>query len=307
MNQTDLQKQGSITVVLSLVVNVVMAAVKLSVGLIANSHALIADGIHSMVDITSDIAAIIGIRVSHLPKDDDHPYGHHRFSTLATLFISTLVLIFCIGLAWHSLTGLVRADKIEVPGIAAAWVAGIALIIKETFYQFARRQAERLGSRLLLANATDHRADAVASLLALVAVVVAYTYPQWVMIDKVMGLVLAGWLGAEGVKLFKGASADLIDTAPEAAVLRDLSEHILAVPGAKGFHAFRARRLGDRFEVDFHLQVIETATVAEGHAIAGRVKSDILRLHPEVISVLVHVEPDVPEHRKRDGHYGLAK
>ena len=197
MNQSDIQKQGSITVALSLVVNVVLAAVKLTVGLIANSHALIADGIHSLVDITSDIAAIIGIRFSHLPKDEDHPYGHHRFSTLATLFISTLVLIFCVGLAWHSLTGLVRADKIETPGITAAWVAGIALIIKETFYQFARRQAERLGSRLLLANAADHRADAVASLLALVAVVVANTHPEWVMIDKVVGLVLAGWLGAE--------------------------------------------------------------------------------------------------------------
>ncbi len=306
MMKSDLQKQGSLTVALSLAVNVVLAVVKLTVGLIANSHALIADGIHSLVDIASDIAAIIGIRFSHLPKDEDHPYGHHRFSTLATLFISSLVLIFCVGLAWHSLTGLVRADRIETPGIAAAWVAGIALILKETFYQFARRQAERLGSRLLLANAADHRADAVASLLALIAVVVAHTYPEWVMVDKVVGLVLAGWLGAEGVKLFKGASADLIDTAPEAAVLHDLSEHILAVPGAKGFHAFRARRLGDRFEVDFHLQVVETATVAEGHAIAGQVKSDILRLHPEVISVLVHVEPDVPEHRKRDGHHGLA-
>ena len=72
------------------------------------------------------------------------------------------------------------------------------------------------------------------------------------------------------------------------------------------FHAFRARRLGDRFEVDFHLQVAETATVAEGHAIAGRIKADILKSHPEVVSVLVHVEPDMPEHRKQDGHHGFG-
>ena len=302
---TTLQREGGLTVALSLAVNVVMAGAKLSVGIIASSQALVADGIHSLVDIASDIAAIIGLKFAHLPKDDDHPYGHHRFSTLATMLISSLVLLFCLGLAWQSLAALVSGAEIATPGLAAAWVAGGALLIKEGFYQYARRQAERLGSRLLMANATDHRADAVASLLALVAVVIANVNPDWRALDKVVGLVLAGWLGAEGIKLFKGACEDLLDTAPAEHVLQDLSEHILAAPGAKGFHAFRARRLGDRFEVDFHLQVAETATVAEGHAIAGRIKADILRSHPEVISELVHVEPDMPEHRKQDGHHGF--
>ena len=300
-----LQREGTWTTSLSLAVNVVLAGAKLSVGVIASSQALIADGIHSLVDIASDIAAIVGLRFSHLPKDDDHPYGHHRFSTLATMLISSLVLLFCLGLAWQSLSALVQDVKTEPPGLAAAWVAAGALLIKEGFYQYARRQAERLGSRLLMANAADHRADAIASLLALVAVVIANLSPEWSVLDKVVGLVLAGWLGAEGIKLFKGSCSDLLDTAPAAHVLHDLSEHILAAPGAKGFHAFRARRLGDRFEVDFHLQVAEGATVAEGHAIEGRIKSDILKSHPEVISVLVHVEPDAPEHRKQDGHHGF--
>jgi len=303
----DLQRKGTLTVAISLTVNVFLAGLKLIVGFTCFSQALVADGIHSLVDIAGDIAALIGLRLAHLPKDEDHPYGHHRFSTLAALLISSLVLLFCLGLAWQSLSGLVSGAEVKQPGLAAAWVAGAALLIKEVFYQFARRQAERLGSRLLLANAADHRADAIASLLALVAVVVANMHPEWKALDKVVGLVLAGWLGAEGIRLFKGACLDLIDTAPEEAVLKDLSEHILAAPGAKGFHAFRARRLGDRFEVDFHLQVAETATVAEGHAIAGRIKADILRSHPEVIAVLVHVEPDHPEHLKRDGHHGLAE
>jgi cation diffusion facilitator family transporter len=303
----DLQRKGTVTVALSLTVNVFLAGLKLIVGFTCFSQALVADGIHSLVDIAGDIAALIGLRLAHLPKDEDHPYGHHRFSTLAALLISSLVLLFCLGLAWQSLSGLVSGEAVRKPELAAAWVAGAALVIKEIFYQFAHRQAERLGSCLLMANAADHRADAIASFLALVAVVVANVHPAWVALDKVVGLVLAGWLGAEGVRLFKGACLDLIDTAPEEAVLKDLSEHILATPGAKGFHAFRARRLGDRFEVDFHLQVAETATVAEGHALAGRIKADILRSHPEVIAVLVHVEPDHPEHLKRDGHHGLAE
>ncbi|MFN5804115.1 MAG: cation diffusion facilitator family transporter [Opitutia bacterium] len=305
MSRPD-SSEGTFTTLLSLAVNVVLAATKMAVGFAASSQALVADGVHSLVDMVTDVAAYVGLRYADLPKDEDHPYGHHRVSTLAALLISSVVLAFCAGLAWHSLNGLVAGDSAAVPGVAAAWVAGLALVVKELFYRYARRQAERLGSRLLMANAMDHRADAVASLLALLAVVVANLLPEWAVLDKVVGLVLAGWLGSEGLKIFLGACSDLTDRAPTETVLRDLSEHILAAPGAKGFHAFRARRLGDRFEVDFHLQVDEAATVAEGHAIAGRIKADILRSHPEVVSVLVHVEPDAPQHRKREGHHGRS-
>jgi cation diffusion facilitator family transporter len=258
-----------------------------------------------LVDLVSDIAAILGLKYADLPKDDDHPYGHHRINTFATLIISCLVLGFCIGLAWHSLGSLVRGEASQVPGIAAAWVAGVALLIKEGFYRYARRQAERLNSRLLLANAADHRADAIASLMALVAVVTANLNPALAVLDQVVGLVMAGWLGAEGVRLLKGTVDDLLDRAPAEAVLKDLSEHILAVSGVRGFHAFRARRLGDRLEVDFHLQVDATCTVADGHAIAGRVKAEIRATHPEVVSILVHVEPNEPQHLKSEGHSGI--
>lgn len=299
------QSEGLRTTWSSLAVNIVLAGGKFTTGLAANSAALVADGIHSLVDLVSDVAAILGLKYADLPKDEDHPYGHHRINTFATLVIACMVLGFCIGLAWHSLGNLVRGEASEVPGVAAAWVAGFALVIKEVFYRYARRQALRLNSRLLLANAADHRADAIASLLALVAVVTARIDPALAPLDQVVGLVMAGWLGAEGLRLLKGATDDLLDRAPAEAVLKDLSEHILAVPGVRGFHAFRARRLGDRLEVDFHLQVDATCTVGDGHAIAGRVKAEIRATHPEVVSILVHVEPDEPRHLKADGHSGL--
>jgi cation diffusion facilitator family transporter len=301
---TSRVQEGLLTTWLSLAVNILLALAKFTTGFLAGSAALVADGVHSLVDLVSDIAALLGLKFADLPKDEDHPYGHHRFNTLATLLISTLVLAFCGGLAWHSVSHLALGRSEAVPGIAAAWVAGAALVIKEAFYRHARRQALRLNSRLLLANAADHRADAIASLMALVAVVSAHLNPALASLDQVVGLVMAGWLGAEGVRLFRGAVADLLDTAPAETVLRDLSEHILGVPGVRGFHAFRARRLGDRFEVDFHLQVDPASSVREGHALAGRVKADILSTHPEVLSVLVHVEPDEAENLRSRGHSG---
>lgn len=303
---TPSASEGVRTTLLSVAVNVVLAVAKFAVGLVANSAALVADGIHSLVDLVSDIAALVGLKFADLPKDEDHPYGHHRINTVATLVISCLVLAFCVGLGWHSATALIAGAATQVPGIAAAWVAGVALVVKEAFYRHARRQAERLGSRLLLANATDHRADAIASLLALLAVLAAQVDPALAALDQVVGLALAGWLGAEGLRLLKGAVDDLLDKSPAETVLRDLSEHILAVPGVRGFHAFRARRLGDRLEVDFHLQVGPSCTVGEGHAIAGKVKADILATHPEVVSVLVHVEPDEAHHQDARGHSGRS-
>ncbi len=303
---TPSASEGVRTTILSVAVNVVLAVAKFTVGLVANSAALVADGIHSLVDLVSDIAALVGLKFADLPKDEDHPYGHHRINTVATLVISCLVLAFCLGLGWHSATALIAGAATQVPGIAAAWVAGVALVVKEAFYRHARRQAERLGSRLLLANATDHRADAIASLLALLAVLAAQVDPALAALDQVVGLALAGWLGAEGLRLLKGAVDDLLDKSPAETVLRDLSEHILAVPGVRGFHAFRARRLGDRLEVDFHLQVGPLCTVGEGHAIAGKVKADILATHPEVVSVLVHVEPDEAHHQDARGHSGRS-
>ena len=295
---------GLRTTWVSLGVNVVLACAKFIVGLVAQSTALVADGIHSLVDLVSDIAALVGLKFADLPKDEDHPYGHHRINTFATLLISCLVLGFCLGLAWHSLSALVSGVATPVPGVAAAWVAGVALVIKEVFYRVAQREAERLGSRLLMANAADHRADAIASLLALIAVVTARINPAWAVLDQVVGLVLAGWLGAVGLRLLKEAVDDLLDKSPAETVLRDLTEHILAVPGVRGFHAFRARRLGDRLEVDFHLQVDAASSVGEGHAIAGQVKAEIFATHPEVLSVLVHVEPDEGGHRITRGYSG---
>ena len=119
--------EGVRTTLLSVAVNVVLAVAKFAVGLVANSAALVADGIHSLVDLVSDIAALVGLRFADLPKDEDHPYGHHRINTVATLVISCLVLAFCVGLGWHSAAALIAGAVTEVPGVAAAWVAALGL------------------------------------------------------------------------------------------------------------------------------------------------------------------------------------
>jgi len=300
-------REGRAVTRLSLAVNVTLAVAKCVAGVVSGSHALIADGIHSVVDFGSDIATLVGLGLAAKPGDDRHPYGHHRFVTLVTLGISGSVLTFCVTLAWDSISRLSSPQPIAVvAGALPIAVAAVALAVKETFYQFATRQARRLKSRVLLANAMDHRADSMASLVALVALLaVRIGGPGWASADAVAGLLLAGWLGAESLKLVRQSVADLTDTAPAEDVMQDLAEHILPVAGVRGFHAFRARRVGDMIEIDFHLQVSGDISVDAGHAIAGRVKAEIMSRHPEVLDALIHLEPDSPEHLKA-GDCGLA-
>lgn len=300
MNPETRKREGVAVTRFSIGVNVALAVAKCAAGALSGSHALMADGIHSVVDMGSDFATLVGLNLAAKPGDKDHPYGHHRFVTLITLGVSGSVLAFCATLAWHS---ILRFGD-EHAAVSAGWmpvaVAAVALLLKEGFYRYAIAQARRLKSGLLMANAMDHRSDALASAVALVALfAVRWGGPAWAAADAAAGLLLSGWLGAEALKLVWRALCDLTDTAPGDDVLRDLAEHILPVAGVKGFHAFRARRVGDMIEVDFHLQVAGDISVDAGHEIASVAKREILTRHPEVIDVLIHIEPDSPHHLQK--------
>ncbi len=275
----------------SLWLNIGLGVLKCVVGLWANSRALIADGLHSLVDLSTDIVAILGLTLAAKPVDGTHPYGHQKLSSLAGLFISVFLLVFCAGLILNSIRGMLVGEAVA-PGGSAMVVAAVSLIAKEWLFRRTREIATQERSQLAMTNAVHHRADSVSSLLVLAALIaIGLGGPAWHMLDKGLGLILGAWLGGEGIRMFLRACQELIDTAPEEAVIGDLREHVLQVNGALAYHQFRARRLGDMLMLDLHLQVDPNQTVAQGHAIAEQVKAIILDNHPEVLEVLVHVEP----------------
>jgi len=292
---------------LSLAVNVGLIFLKFTVGVISGSYALIADGVHSIVDLASDIAAIFGLKMAGVPRDENHPYGHHKFASLCALLISLSILVFCVGLIYTSFVAIIAGGH-EVPGASAMVVAFFAMLIKEGMYRYAHKQAVRLKSRILLANALDHRTDAVASLMVLIAVGAAHIFgPSWAFLDKLAGLILGALMGFEAFKLTWGSAQDLLDAAPDAEIVNDLREHILPVPGVMAYHNFRARRVGDLYEVDLHVQVDPEKTVTEGHAISEAVKTAILTRHPEVFDVMIHLEPADAIHLRPVGVHGQKR
>lgn len=298
MNQTS--PAARITWI-GLLLNLLLGAVKTVAGWALGSKALIADGMHSLLDLLTDIAVLIGFSMAGRPEDDNHLYGHHKFASFAKFFVGGTLMVFSIALVVSALLGLRSEALVPHPGIAAL-IALVSLVVKEALFHWTRRVAKRLKSDLLLANAWHHRTDSISSLGVSIALAAVWLGgPSWAFLDGAVTLVFACYLVFEASRIFMRSCADLLDAAPEREIIEDLREHILPTPGALAYHDFRVRRVGDVFEIDLHLQVDPSLTVERGHEIAGDVKRRLCEMHPEVTKALIHVEPANQQHIKKRG------
>lgn len=281
---------------IGLSVNLLLGVVKTCAGWWLGSKALIADGMHSLLDLLTDIAVLIGLSMARVPEDEGHHFGHHKFASLAKFFVGGGLLLFAIVLVVSALLDFRSGVESPKAGVAAI-VAIISLGVKEILFWWTRGVAKMIKSDLLMANAWHHRTDSISSLGVAVALTGVWLGGEsWTFLDGAVTLVLGCYLVFEAGKIFRRSCADLLDAAPEREIVEDFREHILPTPGALAYHDFRVRRVGDVFEVDLHLQVDPNLTVEKGHEIARDVKVRLQERHPEVFKVLVHVEPANNEH-----------
>ncbi len=278
-------------------VNLLLGTLKTLAGWLLGSKALIADGMHSLLDLLSDIAVLLGLSIAQRPEDENHHFGHHKFASLAKFFIGGMLVVFSLTLVVSSVLDFRAGGRVAPSAGSAALVAILSIIVKEAMFWWTRGVAKRLRSDLLLANAWHHRTDSISSVGVAVALVGVWVGGEdWAFLDGAVTLVLGCYLIVEALRIFLRACSDLLDTAPGREVIEDLREHILPTPGARAYHDFRVRRVGDVYEIDLHLQVDPGITVEQGHQIAREVKARLREQHPEVSKVLVHVEPANGEH-----------
>jgi cation diffusion facilitator family transporter len=254
--------------------------------------------------LLTDIAVLIGLSMASKPEDANHLYGHHKFASFAKLLVGAMLLIFSFSLVVAAIWDFRSGVGAPQAGLAII-LALVSLLLKEGLFWWTRAVARRLKSDLVMANAWHHRMDSISSLGVVLALVGVWLGgAAWAFLDGAVTLVLGCYLIFESGKILLRAISDLLDTAPERAIIEDLREHILPTPGAVAYHDFRVRRVGDLYEIDLHLQVDPTISVESGHAIARAVKSRMFEKHPEVSTVLIHVEPANREHIMNRGLSG---
>lgn len=271
-------------------VNIVLTAMQVAVGFVANSMALVADAMHTLSDIVSDAFVLWANRKGAEEADDEHPYGHGRYETAASLVLGLLLTITGAGILVSAAGRLQNMGNLPPVGVAAMWAAIFTLLAKEGLFRYMLGVAERLRSPMLIANAWHARADALSSLV--VAAGVGGAFLGFTFADAVAAIVVGGMIIKAGLGFAWEAMRELIDTGLPAEEVAAIRQTLATTPGVVDLHELRTRRMAHRVFVDVHVQVDGNITVREGHEIGELARKRVLAAHPEVIDVLIHLDPE---------------
>ncbi|HQR03867.1 MAG TPA: cation diffusion facilitator family transporter [Rhodocyclaceae bacterium] len=274
----------------SVVVNLVLTAVQIVVGVVAHSQSLLADAMHTLSDIVGDGFVLYANRKGAEAADDAHPYGHGRYETVASLVLGLLLAATGVGILVVAAERLQHLGDVRPVGIAALWAALATLAGKEILFRYMLRIAERLRSPMLVANAWHARSDALSSLV--VAVGIGSTLSGFAGADTVAALIVGAMIIKAGLRFSWQAIRELIDTGLSAEEVARLRVTLVETPGVLDLHELRTRRMGHKVLADAHVQVNPRISVSEGHLIAESAKARVLRAHPDVLDVLVHVDAE---------------
>lgn len=266
-----------------------LSSVKIIVGLIAQSQALVADGVHSLSDLLSDAAVIWALGHSHRPPDADHPFGHGRFETLATLAIAAMLALAAAGILIDA-GARVLSPPDAAPGAWALWVAALSIAMKEGLYRYTKAVAKRTGSAMMAANAWHHRSDAATSVVALAGIGAAMLGAP--LADALGAAIIAVMLGRVAWVYGRPAVHELVDTAPSAEISARITQALMTTPGVRDAHDLRLRNMGGAIQADVHIALDPAMTLSEAHRLTEAARAEVLATLPEVSEIIIHPEPD---------------
>ena len=284
-------------------VNLVLSIGKLAGGFFGHSQALIADGLHSLSDLASDAMVFVAARHASEEADEEHPYGHARFETIATVALAVLLVIVALGIAYDAIVSLVTDEPIEKPDMYTLWIAAFSILSNEVLYHYTKFIGHRINSNLLVANAWHHRSDAVSSVVVLVGI--AGTQLSLAKLDAYAAIVVALMIARIGFKLGYDSVQELVDASLEPELVKAIREKILAHEGVRELHMLRTRRLGHQAHVDVHIQVAPRLSVSEGHHISETVEQMLIDSFDRINDVTVHIDPENDEQEARSMHLPL--
>ena len=269
-----------------LVLNLAVAGAKLLFGYATGAVSMISDGFHSLTDSAANVMGLVGTRASGKPPDEDHPYGHRKFETLAAAGIFVFLLLAVIEVARTALARLASGGAPEVTG----WSFGVMLVtiaVNLVVVRYERREGRRLGSELLLADARHTQSDVLTScavLLSLLAVGLGYP-----VLDPIGGLVIAAFIARTGWQVARDTSHILADRA--ALVEADIRQVVMSVPQVEGCHQIRSRGSADHIFLDLHVWFRGAMPLHEAHRLSHVVKDRLLQTYPQIKDAIIHIEP----------------
>lgn len=289
-SRSALYREAIRAAALGLVVNITLGIVKLVGGILGGSFALISDAVNSIGDSLTSVVVVFALVFAQRPADREHPYGHTRAEAIAASNVALLIILSALFVGWEA----VRRIPIQhdLPPAWTLWIAGANVLIKGSLYRYKVQIGQRTGSMAVIANAWDHRSDALCSLAVLIGLgVVRWAGPDYIWADEVAALVVVCLILWSGAMVFHRSASELMDLQASDEFVNQIQTAAVGVSGVKNVETLWVRKSGLEFFADIHIEVDARLTVDEGHRIGHNVKDRLLEQFPTLRDVLVHLEP----------------
>lgn len=288
MNSKERIKMANKVSLVSIFGNVVLSVVKILIGFIGRSNAIIADGIHSLSDVFSTIVALIGIRLANKEDDENHPYGHERIEPVMGKILANILLITAIFMGYNGIKSIIKGSY-EVPGTITIYAAIFSIVVKEWMYRYTVKVAKKIESSALLADAWHHRTDALSSIGSLLGVTGAILgYP---ILDSVAAIVISIFVAKVAIDIYLQSVKELIDSAADEDTIEDIKKIILGTEGVIQIDELKTRIHANKLYVDVEIAVNKDLSLSTAHDIAEDVHEKIEKYIKKVKHCMVHVNP----------------
>ena len=278
------------------VVNIALTVLKIIAGVLGRSAAMIADGVHSLSDLLSDIVVIVFTHISSKGKDRDHSFGHGKFETLATLIVSVILLVVGADLmagGVKSIIAVMGGEVLPKPGYIALVAAIVSIAAKEILYRATVRKGQKVNSPVVIANAWHHRSDAFSSIGSLAGIGGAILLGEkWTVLDPLASCAISIAIIVVAVKMALPSLAELLETSLPENIEKEITDTAMEVAGVNDIHELKTRRNGISFIIDAHIVVSPDMTVVEAHDIATAVEDRLREKYGNETQISIHVEPD---------------
>lgn len=281
--------------VLGSVINVLLVILKFAFGIIGRSSAMVADAVHSLSDLITDVVVIVFVKLSNKPQDKDHDYGHGKYETLATAFIGLALLAVGVMILYggvEKIFAALRGEPLPEPGMIALIAALLSIVLKEWCYRFTVKVGRDTGSQAVVANAWHHRSDAFSSIGTALGIGGAiFLGERWTVLDPIAAFVVSVFIIKTSLSLMRQASDELLEKSLPDETERKIKDIAESEDGVSGIHNIRTRRIGNRISIEMHLRMPGGITLYEAHRRATEIERNLRCQFGADTYISLHIEP----------------
>lgn len=277
------------------IVNILLVIFKFVAGFVGRSSAMVADAVHSLSDLLTDIIIVVFVKTASKPIDHTHEYGHGKFETLATLIIGVILILVGLGIMISGIEDCIKffhGERGEKPRMIALIAAVLSIVLKEGAYRYTLSQGKKINSPILIANAWHHRSDAFSSIATLVGVAGSmFLGKNGLIFDPLAAILVSFYICKTGYDVIKDSSNELLERSLPIETEKEIREIIKSVEGIEGVHNLKTRKIGNRIAIEAHTEMDGKISLEEAHRIASMAEKQLKKKYGRKTHIGLHMEP----------------